>query len=373
MLKDAVAVFDIGSSKVTGLIGENGVNKNFIIRAISEVSHEGFYDGALDNPQSLVFALRSAYKSVAETAKARIDEIFVGVPGDFTITENRQQRTYYNRRKRLRDKDVDEFLTEAGGTVARNGYEVIDRRGVMYYLDGERRVESLLKETTSSVNGYVTFFLAEKGFLDTIRSAFSSFGVKKITFVPVAIAESLFLFSPSERFSYVLLLDVGYTTSTFSICYGGGLLYHKSFPIGGGHITAYLYERLNVSFELAERIKRRLNLSVPEVAEGAYEITWGEEILSFPQKDCNDIARNVIGDIAEQVDKAMAESRVKLPHNMAVTLTGGGISYIRGGKERLSEYIEMPVNVICPPIAYMAKPDDSSKLALLNYALNLSE
>ena len=373
MLKDAVAVFDIGSSKVTGLIGENGVNKNFIIRAISEVKHEGFYDGALDDPQSLVFALKSAFKSVADTAKARIDEIFVGVPGDFCVTENRQHRVYYNRRKRLKKRDIDEFLTEAGGTVAKNDYEVIDRRGVMYYLDGERRVETLLKEVTSSINGYVTFFLAEKGFLNVVRSAFSALGVKKITFVPTAIAESLFLFSSSERFSYVLLLDSGYTTSTFSVCYGGGLLYHKSFPIGGGHLTAYLYERLNVSFELAERIKRRLNLSVPEVAEGAYEITWGDEILSFTQKDCNDIARSVIGDIAEQVDKAMAESRVKLPHNLAVYLTGGGISYIRGGKEKLGEYIEMPVNVICPPIAYMAKPDDSSKLALLNYALNLCD
>ena len=117
MLKDAVAVFDIGSSKVTGLIGENGVNKNFIIRAISEVKHEGFYDGALDDPQSLVFALKSAFKSVADTTKARIDEIFVGVPGDFCVTENRQHRVYYNRRKRLKKRDIDEFLTEAGGTV----------------------------------------------------------------------------------------------------------------------------------------------------------------------------------------------------------------------------------------------------------------
>ena len=374
MLKDAVAVFDIGSSKVTGLIGENGINKNFIIRAISEVRHEGFCDGVLDNPQSLISALRSAFKSVSETAKARIDEVFVGVPGDFTVIENRQHRVYYNRRKKLRSKDVNEFLSEAGSTVLKNGYEVVSRHGVFYYLDGERRVENLLNEVTSSVNGYITFFLAENHFLGAVRSAFSSLGVKKITFVPSSLAESLFLFSPAERFSYILLLDVGYISSSFSVCFGGGLLYHKSFPIGGGHITAYLFDRLKIDdFELAERIKRRLNLSVPKEAESTYELTWGEEILTFSQKDCNDIARSVIGNIAEQVDKALAESRVKLPHNLPVSLIGGGISYIRGGKEHLGACIEMPVNVICPPIAYMSKPDDSSKLALLNYALNLSE
>lgn len=371
MLKDSVAVFDIGSSKVTGLIGENGVNNNFIIRAISDVPHDALYDGKIDDANGIEKALRSSFKTIVETAKAKIDCVYVGVPGEFTEIINKQHKVYFNRRRKMRKKDEEEFLSEAGANIGKQGYEVIDRRAVMYYTDGEKRVESLLNEVTASVNGYVTFFLAKESFTTLMRRIFSSLGVKKVKFVPVSLAESLYLFNVQERFAYQILLDVGYITSSIAVIYGGGLLYQGAFPLGGGHITAYLYEKLHADFDLAERIKRRINLTVPKEFEGTYEINWGEEVLSFPQKDCNDVARSVIAGIAEQVDGQLVKSRVKLPHNLAVSLTGGGISHVRGGKEYLSDCIEMPVNVVRPPIAYMSKPEDSSYLSVLNYALNL--
>lgn len=371
MLKDSVAVFDISSSKVTGLIGENGVNKNFIIRAIADVAHEAVYEGKVEDARGLSSALLSAFSSVSETAKAKIDEVFVSVPGEFVLTRNKQQRVYYNRRRRMKKRDVEDFLNEAQKSMHEEGYEIIDRRGVMYYVDGERRVESLLNETTASVNGYVTFFYSPVSFVRTVKQAFASLGVKKVRFIPSPLAEGLFLFSREERFSYAILVDCGYLSTSISVLYGGGVLYHASFPLGGGHITAYLYDRLNVDFELAERIKRKLNLSVPREHEGTYEVNWGENTLSFPQRDCNDVARSIIGNVAEQIDSHLAKSRVRLPHNVAVSLTGGGISYTRGAKEFLSSRIEMPVNVVYPPVAYMSKPDDSSKLAALNYALNV--
>ncbi len=103
---------------------------------------------------------------------------------------------------------------------------------------------------------------------------------------------------------------------------------------------------------------------------GNYVVLYGDEQYNFPVSSSNDVTRYVIDAIAEDFDKAILNSRVKLPHNVSVSITGGGISYIRGGAEYLSGRIEMPVNIVRPKTAYMSKPDDSSSLAVLNYALN---
>ena len=166
------------------------------------------------------------------------------------------------------------------------------------------------------------------------------------------------------------MLDVGYITTDFSIIYGGGLLYTASTMTGGGFISAGLCELLNIDFPLAERLKRRINLSLPYDSDGIYELNWGEELYSFSQKKCNACVRNVLNDLVEFVDKAIVESRVKLPRDAVIYLTGGGLSYIRGGKEYLFSGVEMPVYVTEPQLVYMSKPDETSKIALLNFALN---
>ena len=45
MQKKQVAVFDIGSSKVTAVIGERGINKTFVIKGRYSYEYDGFADG----------------------------------------------------------------------------------------------------------------------------------------------------------------------------------------------------------------------------------------------------------------------------------------------------------------------------------------
>ena len=373
MIKDSVAVFDMCSSKISAVIGENGVNGNFIIRSIAEIPCEPFLDGKIEDKQALFACLKNAFDSVCKTASVKLTQVYVSVSNQFLKTYNRTYEKSYPRRRKLNKRDVARYFNEAqeNANLSKKGYEIIDRRGVFFNLDGNRRVEDLLGETTMNVKGYITYFLADAEYTEFLRAAFKDLGVTNVVFVPTCIAESYLLFSTEERFSFRILLDVGYTTTDLSIIYGGGLLYSTAFMTGGGFITASLCENLNIKYDLADRLKRRINLSVPFDTDGIYELNWGEEIYSFSQKKCNSCVRSVLDGVVEMVDKAILESRVKLPRDAVIHMTGGGLSYIRGAKEYLFSGIEMPVYVVQPDLVYMSKPEESSKIALLNYALNM--
>lgn len=372
MIKDSVAVFDMCSSKISAVIGENGVNGNFVIRSIAEIPCEPFLDGKIEDGSSLTAALTKAFDTVCKTASVKLSKVYVSVSNQFLKSYNRTYEKSYPRRRKLKRKDVVKYFDEAQeyANLSKKGYEIIDRRPVFFHLDGNRRVEDILGETTMNVKGYITYFLADVEYTGFMREQFNKLGVSQVCFVPTSIAESYLLFSSEERFSFRILLDVGYITTDLSIIYGGGLLYSAAFMTGGGFITASLCESMNIKYDLADRLKRRINLSVPIDTDGIYELNWGEEVYSFSQKKCNSCVRAVLDGIVEMVDKAILDSRVKLPRDAVIYMTGGGLAYIRGAKEYLFSGIEMPVYVTQPDLVYMSKPEESSKIALLNYALN---
>lgn len=368
MLKDAVAVIDVGSYSLTAMIGENGINNNFTIRAITKCVHDAFDGDGIDE-RNLYNALSKSIKNVSASAKARLGKVYVGVPGEFLRLFNTEQRAFFNRKKRIRAKDITEFFDEACHGLDTEDYEIISRNGVCYFIDGGLRCDEVLGAYTSSLSSYVSVYGAKRSFTDTIRKMLASLKISEVIFIPVTLAEGALLFSNEERKVTQILLDVGYSTSQLTVLSGDGALFERVFPVGGGHITAYLYDKFEVDFEVAERLKRKINLSI-HLDQATYKILYGDEQFNFPVSSANDVARYVIDEIAENFDKAILNSRVKLPHNVCVSLTGGGISYIRGGAEYLAGRIEMPVNVVRPKTAYMSKPDDSSSLAVLNYALN---
>ena len=374
MLKDAVAVIDVGTSKITGLIGENGVNNNFIIRAHSERTSYCIDAGTICDPTRLKQDVEAVFADVESSARAKIVKVYFSVPSDFLVVRNCSQQTYLNRVRRLRKKDVEEYLLASKKTLAVPGYELIDHSGVQYYLDGQKKVTTLSGNVTSSINGITSFYFAKSAFTNAVRDILTPLGVKEIAFVPVPIAEALLLFTEKERYAFQVLIDVGMSTTGFSIIYGGGVLYNKAFDIGGGCINAYLMQKLNVkSFELTEKIKRKFNLTVPSDFEGYYEVSDGDRIYRFSQRACNEVAEYFLTELADKIDEALKESNVRLPNDFTLSLTGGGIAYMRGAKEFLFGAVEIPINVVCPKVLYMAKPEETSKMAVLNYALNRVE
>ena len=373
MLKDTVAVIDVGSSKITGMIGENGVNNNYVIRAHCEFPTFalGGAAGEVDNPEELRRAILNVLSSMENSARAKITKIYFGVPGDFLTIRNSSLQMYLNRARKLKQKEVDDYLLSAKKPLVVPNYELISQSGVQYFLDGQKKVTRLTGNVTASITGLTTFYFAKQAFTKVVRDALTSAGVKQIEFVPVPLAESLLLFDENERFGFEILVDVGSSVTNLAVIYGGGILYNVGLNMGGGYISGYLMQRLNLpSYDLAERIKRKLNLTIPADYNGIYEVTDGDNMFRYSQRSCNEVAEYVLTELAEMIDNSLKESNVRLPGGLNISLTGGGVAYVRGAKEFLFNAVEIPINVVCPKISYMAKPEETSKIAVLNYALN---
>ena len=373
MLRDAVAVIDIGSSKISGVIGENGINKNYVIHAHSELPTLSLANepGVIDRPEEFRRVISDVLSTIRSSARANVGKVYFSVPGDFLEIRNKYLQMYLNRSKKLRASDVNDYLLTAKKSIAVSGYDYIASSGVQYFLDGKKKVTRLTGNVTSSIDGLTSFYFAKQRFTETVKEVLGTAGVKEVVFVPVPLAESLLLFNEAERFGFQILLDVGESVTTLSIIYGDGVLFNKSFDVGGGHISGILNNNLKLhDYELAKKIKRKLNLTLPHEYNGIYEVASGEKVYRFDQRKCNEAAEYVITELAAYIDDALKESDARIPPGLNISLTGGGISYMRGAKELLFNAIEIPINIVYPKVSYLSKPEETSKIAVLDYALN---
>lgn len=363
MQKKQVAVFDIGSSKITAVIGERGVNKTFIIKSRFFYDYDGFADGAFFDVERLQRILRSLADVVK---KNKIDTIYVGVPGDFTQVFVRDSKISFDNKKRIQAEDIDTIF-EAAFAMSASNYTLINRSAIYYELDDMRRLANPIGASTQTLRGKLSFVVCSNYFIEIVKPAIQSAGIKNVECVSTALAEAMFLLEPETRDRIAIIADVGYITTTFTIIHGDGLLFQRSFSYGGGYITGAITENFSIDFTLAEKLKKKISLS--KLSATDYDVVNGDNGAFYPVEEIKKTIINSLDVLCEQLADLIDISGLKIPDYVPIMVTGGGIAYIRGAKEYVAKRMGMNVEVVVPKVPLMDKPTESAILSLLQLAL----
>lgn len=368
MQKNQVAVLDFGSEKLRALFGERGVNNTFVIKGSAYIDYSGFYDGEFLEPDELASKISEAVDGIRENGRIEVDKIFVGVPGEFVTSVLREKSISFPKKKKINETDVEELFAAASNFKSER-YTVINKSAIYYVLGDNRRVVEPLGFVSEKLGGFLSYVLADRYFINKITPLLASLGFAEIEYVSSTLAESMFLFEPEIRDRFALLADVGYLTSSVVLIRGDGILYQKSFSYGGGHITADLSHYLGADFDIAEALKRRINVGCKAEGGAVYEIVREPDVLTFPVAKANEIVCSALDNLCELIDSCLAKCPVKFPDYLTLYLTGGGVSYMRGCKEYISKRLNRVTEVIAPNLPNLNKPTQSSELGLLNMAL----
>ena len=227
--------------------------------------------------------------------------------------------------------------------------------------------------TSSSLRGFVSFVLAENNFIDFVDNILNELQIKRVGFISSCLAEMLYLFDPTIRDRYALLVDCGYTTTNVMLGRGDGLLFMNSFSMGGGHITGDLAQCLKIPFSEAESLKRKIIFSWNATDEDTYEIQGKEFISPFSAVATNQIAEDRVEMICTYVQKCLERCEFEFPEYIPVFLTGGGLCYIKGIKDIMGRKLGRRVEIVKPTLPNLARPEFSTEIALLDVALSCEE
>lgn len=362
-------VIDFGSSTINVMIAERGSNNTFHILGQSVMEYSGFLNGEFLDEANMFDALKFAIESAESQAGMKISEVYVGVPGEFTAVIVNEPALSFQNKRRITNIETEE-LYKLGNNFQNNpNYLLISQSPIYYTIDNGSKLIDAFDAKTTKLSGQLSYILAMRKFTDFITNVLRQFEINEIEFVSQCLAESTYLISSNERDRYAILVDVGYTTSSIMLIRGEGLLYLKSFPVGGGHISGDLNDSFKVPFNVAEQLKKSVSISREVADDEEYEITIKNQSYTFPCKEVHKVISQEIEYIASMIKKCMDGCNQEYPTYINYKLTGGGLSYMRGAKEELGKYLGKHVELVKKQIPGLDMPHMASTYAVLDLAL----
>ena len=203
-----VAILDVGSSRITAMIGRRGVNNTINIVGTGECEYPGYEDGEFYRPDELVGTVFKAISAAETDANMKIRHLYIGVPGQFSVTQCKDVTMALNKRRKVTDEDVDKLLSLGNDFDDNEEYELVNSQPVYFTLGDERKLIQPVGMTATRLSGYISYILADRKFTGLFGRIAEDLGIESVDFVSSLLAETLFLFDDVVRDRYAVLVDV---------------------------------------------------------------------------------------------------------------------------------------------------------------------
>ena len=369
-MKNAVAIIEFGSKEIITLVGELGVNNTLNILGKGNVSYAGFQNSEFLEPENLRETVKQSISKAESQLNSKITEIYVGVPGEFSVVVPKTVSLIFPKAKKITQFDVDNIFRTGNTFEKETNYCLINKCVIYYELDDNQKVIDPLDIKSRNFTGNISYILADIGFVKKVQDVFSKLRISIKGFISSMLAEAIYLFEPSVRDRYVLIADVGYITTSIVLGQGNGLLYSGSFSLGGAYIASDLSQCLRISFSEAEKLKEKLAILWQPSQEDNYAISINENVYTYSAKATNVISLDRVEMICDYIQRCINSSGYELPNFIPLYLTGGGISLMKGIRNLLSKRLRR--QVITPKIAneHRVKPYNIAEEGLLYFVLS---
>ncbi|MBR1925432.1 MAG: hypothetical protein IJ837_01080 [Clostridia bacterium] len=368
MARKNIAVLDFGSGHISVMMGSLSLNDTLNLKGYGEVTYAGFMDGEFLEPEALKEDIHSAINMAQNSAGCQITHLYIGVPAEFCSVVVKQTEMNYYTPHKITEQDIVDLYNSADN-FKNERFSVVSRSPIYFMLDDGERIIKAKGKTTEKFSGLVSYTLADNKFLEIVQGALSSLNIEHVEFYGEQLSESLFLVDSEERDKCAVLIDCGFLTTSVSTIMGDGLLDLKSFSLGSGHMISDMCKLYEISPEQAEELKREVSLT--EDCEGqVFEISLDNgETKEIKVEEVCEIVKYRIKQIAKTIKKCFDDSDIQIPSQSKIYITGGGLDFIEGAEELVSEVLGKEVIPVVPKVPGLDKPHLSSTVSLLNMAL----
>ena len=368
MRKRRVAVIDVGSSKITALSVNYNKDGSFTTGLLVDEQYGGFSEGEFFDENEFEDAVRRAFKEIKANSKFKFSEIIVGVPNAFIKLQRKRFKIDFQKVKKITNKDVKKLIETGENKSEFGGYELVDELSISFGVNG-KKVFDPIGFHASELGGFISYIFARNSFLQSVRIALIKEKSAVIRFVSSDYAVGKYFLGDKLKTEPVIIADIGYISSSFSLLYGGGIVDAVSVDAGGGFITADLMKRYSIDLSDAETLKRSINLGLKDGITGNYKIQTDTGVMEFPISEINGGAKEVIDEAVGALDDFIDNNKAKFQGEIKVYLVGGGISRIRGAVQHVSARISTDVEILKPDLPSYDRPERSSAIALAGYAI----
>jgi cell division protein FtsA len=349
---DVLVGLDIGTTKVSAVIGEYDENDQLQIIGVGTAPSTGLRRGVVVNIEATLKSVDAAVEAAEQMAGREVQNVVTGIAGGHIEGLNsRGVVAVTGRGREITRTDVDRVIDAAKAVVIPMDREVIHVIPQEYIVDEQGGIKNPLDMIGVRLEAEVHIITGSVTSAQNLVKCVNRAGFKVESIVLESLASSRAVLTREEQELGVLLIDLGGGTTDMLVHIDGAPYYTSVLPVGGAQVTNDLSIMLKTPMEAAERIKREAGCCyAPMVEEGEPVIipgVGGRPPLQAKRSDIANIIQPRMAEILTMVrDKVQKKGYLKRLFG-GVVLTGGG-ALMPGAVELAQEVFHTAARVGMP-------------------------
>lgn len=359
-MKNLTYILDIGSSKISLMACRVDKAKSMVVTSINQ-EYDGFMDGEFFSTDQVKQVIGSLVEQMSARTNKKIRTIHVGVPSEFSASVCKRVIRNFVPGKKITDDDIANMFDGVEEFKASEDFVVASFSPLQYELDGMIS-DKLTNQRISQFVMDCSYILIRKTFIEFIKEILNELNIEEIDFISTALAQAQFVRKQNGLNSQpFVLVDVGHLTTSVAVSKGDGLMMLSSFSLGGGHITADLMQVNNLTYFDADKIKRKVSLTIQTKRDEKYVVYDGSRKIKALINMTNDIVKARIENIANVVNRILSNSAFD---NLPIYLTGDGVCNFRGVINLFEVVCNRRVYIVKSPLNNGEDKYQTSKISL---------
>ncbi len=343
-----IAGLDVGTSKVTTVIGEVGPDGVLDIIGEGTVPSQGLRRGVVVDLEKTREAIRQSVFQAERVAGVKVEGVVLGVGGPHLKALTSQGLAAIRRGQNIREEDVERAIEQAKAYPLEGDLELIHALPLEFKVDGQEGIRDPVGMAGVRLEVEVHLIAAGRGPLANLRRAVEEAGLEIQNLVALPLAAGLGVLTPEEERMNLLLLDIGMGTTGVAVFRNGRLAHTAVLPLGGEHITSDIAQLLKIPSEEAERVKKKYGAAMPELADPELILEINQEggvLGEVPATELARIIRPRLREILHLARQSVDEAQGPLELSVSRVVLTGGSAGLKGLVELARAQYGLPVRL----------------------------
>jgi cell division protein FtsA len=353
MKRTKIAGIDVGTTKICTIMADTDGNSAPRILGVGIVPSRGLQKGMVVNVNEAKASIRESIKKAEQSAGYKLESAFVGVTGRHITAVNNRGAIAITRNDRLvRSDDLKRVLDVARSVKVPSDQELLHVIPRTWVVDGQDGVKNPVGMHGFRLDVETHIITAAATSIQNLTKCIRGCGieVEDLVMEPLASAEAVL--SDEEKTDGVILADIGGGTTDIAVFKDNSIYHTAVIPVAGYQITRDISVGLDLSFELAEEMKKKYGNVLPgEADDKDNDQTLTEDGHSVSYRDLSEIVRVRVEELLRLIVLELPRSDYSKLVPAGLVLTGGS-SNLPGMAELAAAVTHLPVRIGVPMNLY---------------------
>jgi len=364
-VKNFIVGLDIGTSKVSALVGEVTPEGQIEIVGVGSHPSRGLKRGVVVNIDATVQSIQRAVEEAELMAGCQIRSVYTGIAGNHIRSLNSHGIVPIQNQE-VAPADVDRVIDAARAVAIPADQKILHILPQEFIIDNQDGIREPIGMSGVRLEAKVHMVTGAVSAAQNIVKCVQRCGLEVSDIILEQLASSQAILTEDEKDLGVCLVDIGGGTTDIAIFTDGAIRHTAVIPIAGDQVTNDIAVALRTPTPAAEEIKLKYGCALTSLADGEEPI----EVPSVGERPRRSITRKALAEVIESryeelfrlVKAELRRSGFEELIAAGIVLTGGAAN-ITGCLDLAEMTFKMPVRLGVPTASGLPTTNSNSMFA----------